>query len=62
MQFLKFVYTDAIDDTAFRTVSQLLPLAEKYNVKKLSNECGQRMLKVGENGFPEKKIESKRFF
>ncbi len=50
-QFLKFVYTDGFDDGGnFRTVSQLLPLAEKYNVKKLSNECGQKMLEVGQRG------------
>ncbi len=47
-QFLKFVYTDSFDDSGFRTVSQLLPLAEKYDVKKLSNECGQKMLQVWE--------------
>ena len=33
-QFLKFIYTDAFDDKSFATVSQLLPLAEKYNVKR----------------------------
>ena len=42
--FLKFIYTDALEDTSFAVVSQLLPLAEKYNVKKLSTLCGQNML------------------
>ena len=40
-QFLAFIYTDHFDDTSFATVSRLLPLAEKYNVKRLCSLCGQ---------------------
>ena len=40
-QFLAFIYTDHFDDTSFATVSKLLPLAEKYNVKRLCSLCGQ---------------------
>ena len=43
-QFLMFVYTDDFDDKSFSTVSQLLPLAEQYNVKRLSSLCGQCLL------------------
>ena len=42
----RFIYTDKFDDKSFRTVSQLLPLAEKYNVRRLSLECGQSLLKA----------------
>ncbi len=43
-QFLRFVYTDDFDDKSFGTVSRLLPLAERYNVKRLSDMCGASML------------------
>ena len=43
-QFLKFVYTDSITDHSFGTISHLLPLAEKYNIKKLSTMCGEYLL------------------
>lgn len=43
-QFLQFLYTDTFSDKSFENVSQLLPLAEKYNVKRLSSLCGQSML------------------
>ena len=43
-EFLRFVYTDTFSDTSFRTVSLLLPLAEKYNVRRLCVECGQHLL------------------
>jgi hypothetical protein len=43
-QFLSFIYTDQLDDTSFRTVSRLLPIAEKYNVKRLCALCGQSLL------------------
>ncbi len=43
-QFLSFVYTDHFDDTTFSTVSRLIPLAEKYNVRRLASLCGQSLL------------------
>ena len=43
-QFLKFIYTDSISDNSFGTISHLLPLAEKYNIKKLSTLCGESLL------------------
>ena len=43
-QFLAFIYTDHFDDTSFATVSRLLPLAEKYNVKRLCSLCEQSLL------------------
>eukprot|EP00095_Tigriopus_kingsejongensis_P009255 snap_masked-scaffold922_size80897-processed-gene-0.3 protein:Tk09255 transcript:snap_masked-scaffold922_size80897-processed-gene-0.3-mRNA-1 annotation:"hypothetical protein LOTGIDRAFT_232540" len=45
-EFIKFLYTDAIEDTTFQTVSQLLPLAEKYNVQRLRILCCKYLLKV----------------
>ena len=45
-QFLKFVYTDTFDDKSFPTVSKLLPLAEKYNVRRLSLLCSQCLLQT----------------
>lgn len=43
-EFLKFIYTDTFDDKSFATVSQLLPLAEKYNVRRLSVLCGRSLI------------------
>ena len=43
-QFLTFIYSDHFDDTSFVTVSRLLLLAEKYNVKRLYSLCGQSLL------------------
>lgn len=40
-QFVKFIYTDNIDDTSFTVVKQLLFLAEKYDVQKLKACCMQ---------------------
>ena len=36
--------SDSFDDTSFKTVSQLLALAEQYNVKRLRVMCGQYLL------------------
>lgn len=45
-QFIKFLYTDNFDDVTYKTVSQLLPLAEKYNVKRLVVICCKHLLKL----------------
>lgn len=45
-EFLRFIYTDDFQDTSFKTVSQLLPLAEKYNVRRLCVTCAQHLLEA----------------
>ena len=45
-QFLKFIYTDTVDDTTFDTVSKLLHMAEEYNVHGLSLLCSQHLLQA----------------
>jgi hypothetical protein len=50
-RFLRFIYTDTFEDDGdgdggldFRGLSMLLSLAEKYDVRRLSALCGQKLL------------------